>query len=90
MMSRLAHDWPMRRRMSDQMSDLVSTVSESYSVLLCTLGSANQHAIIAAYMPKQTGCSTHVPVACARRPVVKGATAPPELPAPPMKPMAVV
>jgi len=34
-----------------------------YSVLLTTLGNANQHAIIAAYIPKHTGCSTQVPAA---------------------------
>jgi hypothetical protein len=57
---------------------------------LRTLGSANQHASITPYMPTQTGCSTQVPEACARIPVVKGATAPPEEPAPPIKPIAVV
>lgn len=61
-----------------------------YSVLLLTLGNANQQTSIALYNPRATGCSTHVPTACARIPVVKGAIAPPELPAEPMKPIAVV
>jgi hypothetical protein len=55
-----------------------------------TLGSVNQQTSIAAYRLKQMGCSTHVPTACARIPVVNGATAPPELPADAMKPMAIV
>jgi hypothetical protein len=36
---------------------------DSYSVLLLTRGSANQHTSIAPYNPSATGCSTHVPAA---------------------------
>jgi hypothetical protein len=77
-------------------SDTANTIADFlkliavYSVLLRTLGSTNQQASITPYMPTQTGCSTQVPEACARIPVVKGATAPPEEPAPPTKPIAVV
>jgi len=45
---------------------------------------------MAPYNPTQTGCNTHVPTACAKIPVVNGATAPPLLPAPPINPIAVV
>jgi hypothetical protein len=68
----------------------ILTLTVRYSVLFLTLGRLNQHAKTTTYSPIHTGCSTHVPAACAKIPVVNGATAPPELPAPPINPIAVV
>jgi hypothetical protein len=51
-----------------------------YSDLFPTRGSAIQPISITPYRHKQTGCKTIVPRLCARSPVRKGNTAPPELP----------
>jgi len=51
-----------------------------YSVLFLTVGNPNQHTNMTANKPMAMGCNTNVPAACARMPVVNGATAPPELP----------
>ena len=84
----IAHDQTGGRHLKSNKTDLGP--HDFYSDLLRSFGSTNQQSSMTTKSPMQTGWSTNVPTACARRPVVNGAMAPPELPADEMKLIAVI
>jgi len=75
---------------SDSVFLLAESTCKAYSFLFLSDGRPYQQISMTANRAMATGCSTNVPTAWARIPVVKGAAAPPEDPNAEMTPRPVI